>query len=189
MSMKFKGGDLKRLTNYTGEIKKQMAYATSLAINETAKDIKKGVERQLNRDIDRPTPFTQKAFYISYSNKRKLKATIGIKPIQAKYLGKQIEGGKGDKPFSLIPKQKVRNKYGNLPRNKLSKLNAQGKTFKANGVIKQRLKKSVKDLAFVGKQATYKKRFKFFERGKKTFDSTYQLNMQSAIRKAIATAR
>lgn len=178
-----------RLTARISGIEKQMAYATSVALNETAKDVKKGVERQLNKDIDRPTPFTQKAFFISYAKKTKLKAIVGIRPIQAKYLGKQIEGGTGDQSFSIIPKLKARNKYGNLPRNKLSKLKAQGKTFKSDGVIKQRLKKSVKDLAFVGKRATYKKRFKFFERAETTFKKTYARNMQQAVRKALATAR
>lgn len=172
-------------------IEKQIAFATSVALNKTAVQVEKSLVVQLKRDIDRPTPFTQKAFKVNRSNKRNLQASVQIKPIQASYLAKQITGGTRTNETIIIPRKKQRNKYGNLPRNKLKRLRDQGKTFKEGNVIKQRLKRSVKPLAYVpeGRKATYKKRFDFFGRAEKTARSRWQANMKSAMRKALATAR
>jgi len=77
--------------------KEQIPYAISLAVNETAQDIATEVTEQMPRFIDRPTPFTLKA-YLSASgkwkgkraNKRDLTAIIQAGEIQAEYLAFQV---------------------------------------------------------------------------------------------------
>lgn len=172
------------------KIEKQVAYASVLAANSIAADVKTGVERQLKTDIDRPTPFTQKAFKVTRANKTTLAATVSIKPLQANYLKYQIEGGTRRAKSLVIPRKKAKNKYGNLPKGKLSKLSSQGKTYVADGLVIQQMKTKTKPLAYLTKKsATYKQRFKFFERGHSTAKKVAKLHVKSAIRKALATAR
>jgi len=172
------------------KIGKQVEFAAVLAANEIAKDVQIGVERQLNADIDRPTPFTSKAFKINRANKKTLSSSVEIKPIQAKYLKYQIEGGTRSGETVLIPRKSAQNKYGNMPRNKLSKLKQQGKTYVANGVVIQKMARKVKPLAFFApKKAQYKKIFKFFERAHSTAKKVSSRHFVASLRKALATAR
>ncbi len=71
------------------KIEKQVEFASVLAANAIAADVKTGVERQLKADIDRPTPFTQKAFKITRANKRTKTATVSIKPVQVKSIAER----------------------------------------------------------------------------------------------------
>lgn len=176
-----------------GIIRKQMPFAISVALNDTANDVKKGVERQLERDIDRPTPFTRKAFAVQRSNKRNLTSAVFIKNIQAGYLKPQILGGKRvarkGKPILIPAYAAKKNKYGNLPRNKLKGLNAKGKLFKADRLIVQKMARKNKGVAYSAKDATYKPRFKFYERAKTTAVKSFPNRMQKALTKALLTAR
>lgn len=172
------------------KIEKQVEFASVLAANAIAADVKTGVERQLKADIDRPTPFTQKAFKITRANKRTKTATVSIKPVQAGYLKYQIEGGTRSAKSLVIPRKKAANKYGNLPRGKLKKLKEQGKTFIADGLVLQQMKRKNKPLAYLTKKnAKYEKRFKFFERGESTAKKVASMHVKAAIKKALATAR
>lgn len=172
------------------KIEKQIEFAAVLAANAIAKDVEIGVGRQLKSDIDRPTPFTSKAFKINRANKKTLSSSVEIKPIQAKYLKYQIEGGTRSGETVLIPRKSVANKYGNMPRNKLSKLKQQGKTYVANGVVIQKMARKVKPLAFFApKKAQYKKIFKFFERSHSTAKKVASRNFMQSLRKTLATAK
>ena len=183
--------ELDRLMKSMDGLFKQSIYATSQALNETAKDVKKGVERQLNKDIDRPTKFTQSAFKINHSNKKTLKASVEIKPIQAKYLKYQIEGGTRRAKTIIIPRKKAQNKYGNLPRGKLNRLSQAGKSYKAGGLVVQVLKTKEKPLAYMSSKGTakYKKLFKFYERGRKVAQKVFGKHFSEQLVKAISTAR
>lgn len=185
--------DLKKLTKkLTALEKKQIPFALAKAVTDTAKSVQVAVTRQLKSDIDRPTPFTQKAVGMKRATKKNPEATIFIKPIQSKYLKYQIDGGTrkatADSPV-LIAREKQRNKYGNLPRNKLSRLKAQSKLIVKDRLAMQRLKRSVKPLAYFAKQAVYKPRFKFYERAKSTTQQTFKHKFKAALRQALATAR
>ena len=185
--------DFKRLIkNLDNMHRKQIPFAASLALNETAKEVQSGIEQQLNKDIDRPTPFTQKAFAIKRATKSKQVASVFIKDIQAKYLRYQIEGGSRKATDSnpiLIPRKGYQNKYGNLPRGRLSKLKSQGKLFSNDGIAFQKYKKKVKPVAYFAGNSTYKKRFRFYERGLSTAKASVVKNFKTALAKAIRTAK
>jgi hypothetical protein len=185
--------DIKRLIKTVDNIhRKQLPFAVSLALNEAAKDVKKGVERQLRADIDRPTPFTQKAFLIVRATKTNPTASVVIKDIQAKYLRYQIEGGKRKAKSSgpiLIPRKGNQNKYGNLARGKLAKLKGQGKLVISNGLAFQKFKNKVTPIAYFADSAEYKKRFKFYERGIETANKVIVRHLRDSITKAIRTSK
>jgi hypothetical protein len=85
---------LNKATHWLAEISGQMPYATSRALNDAAKEAVKDLNASTTTYFDRPTPFTQKGYTVTgYSSKKDLKATLNLKPLQAKYLLPSIKGG------------------------------------------------------------------------------------------------
>ena len=78
---------------------KQLPFATSLAINNTAKKVKAAEEKEIRDVFDRPTLFTQNSLFIKPSNKTNLTASVKLKDEAskgvpaAKYLQAEIKGG------------------------------------------------------------------------------------------------
>jgi len=75
--------------------RKQLPFATSVALNETATDLIKLNRKYMARVFDRPTRWTLNAFYFRRSSKRNLQIRIERKYAAARkdYLLRQIEGG------------------------------------------------------------------------------------------------
>lgn len=105
----------------------QIPFATSLAINNVANEVAYAVTKQMQHDLDRPTPFTLKAFMSGNkfngkrATKRSLYATVEAKPIQAEYLHYQVEGGTRlpKKRVVAVPTKNARlNRYGNVSNRK-----------------------------------------------------------------------
>ena len=174
-------------------VAKQAPFAISVALNETAKDVKKGVERQLVQDIDNPTPFTKKAFTVARSTKKNLESAVFVNPIQTNYLRYQILGGKRTARKGmpvLVPSASARlNKYGNIPRNKIRNLEAKDKLYKTGRRLVERMARKDRGLAYSAKSATYKKKFKFYERAKSTAVKTFPNQMRKSLTNALRTAR
>lgn len=76
---------------------KQLPFAASLAINNTAKIIKEKQIHEMRDVFDRPTPYVLNSIFIKPSNKQNLTATVGIKDTgrkpAAKVLLSEIDGG------------------------------------------------------------------------------------------------
>ena len=98
--------------------KKQIPFAIKKGLDFTAEDVNKRLVRSLPDYIDRPTPFTLRAFGYQRASKKNLRARVFIKDIQAKYLNWQIRGGvratKG-KGTGVPTKQRALNQFGNIP--------------------------------------------------------------------------
>lgn len=111
--------------------KKQIPFATALALTRTAQDVQAEVQASMDKQLDRPTPFTKRGVAIKRATKSKLVSEVFIKPIQAGYLGYQIEGGtrhpKGK--AVVVPVGTRKNKYGNMPKGALKRLLARNDTF------------------------------------------------------------
>ena len=57
--------NIKEITKWTTNAqKKQIPFATSVAINNTLFDLKKEMAKQMDKKLDRPTPFTKRGFFI-----------------------------------------------------------------------------------------------------------------------------
>lgn len=80
-------------------IRKQIPFAASLAINNTARKVKEKEEHEIRDVFDRPTSYIQNSIFVKPSNKRNLTATVGIKDFTVKgnpatkILKAEISGG------------------------------------------------------------------------------------------------
>lgn len=72
----------------------QVPYATSKAINATAKLVRKAVAAGSKSMSATAFSTSENALFITPSNKRDLNAVVGYKEIQARYMAWQIGGGK-----------------------------------------------------------------------------------------------
>lgn len=185
-------------------IAKQLPFAAAKALTKTAKDAQKALDRQVDKKIDRPTPFTRRSFGVSPAKKSKLLSSIFIKDIQAGYLKYLVDGGvrvpKGGKGAFLVPVNIRLNKFGNIPGlrrgAKVEKLLARPNTFKGTirGVsgIWQRhgpKKRKVKLLLRFEDSATYQERFPFYKITTGVARSRLNRNLKDSIDFAIKTAR
>ncbi len=79
--------------------KRQLPFATSLAMNRTLKKVKKAEEHEIRDVFDRPTPFIQRSVFMKPTNKNNLVGFVGIKDqslkavTPSKILIAQITGG------------------------------------------------------------------------------------------------
>jgi hypothetical protein len=186
-------GDLKPITKHLTRLqKKQMPFAAATAINDTLKQVVKAEQMQIVKRLDRPTPFTVKAFKIKWAKKHALHGEVIIKPLQWKYLKYQVEGGTRTGRIGVPTANAKLNKYGNIPgrrkgliRNKKQYMTDSGVWEKSGG---KRNPKAKLIVAFVS-SVTYNKRFPFKKIADGVARSQFQKNFKRSIKRAIATAR
>ena len=164
-------------------------------LNRTAERVAREEAAEIRQVFDRPTPFTEKAINVSVArpNKRPLNAIIYLQPIQAKYLGIQIEGG--ERTDIMAPAAGRLNKYGNIPgkRAGLEAIAAKGKNrfiAEIKGVygVWQRYGpkgRKVKPIVIVSKSQGYRKLYAFEDVANKTIKRTIQSDMLDAIDNAM----
>ena len=139
--------DLKRFHRFLNNNRKQLPFATSVAINNTAFDIRTALNKGTVGAFNKPTKFTQKAFIVTKSKKTNLVAhTFAVDKAgkdRARYLRFGVEGGqrppKGfERYFAGLPndgtlgmdvyfmptRQTKRDSKGNITRSTLKKLSA-----------------------------------------------------------------
>lgn len=173
---------------------KQVPYATMLAVNSTMTAVAVRVTSTMPHYIDRPIPFTRRAFLWSNGRFKGIRATkarpsaaLICAPIQNNYLKFIVSGGheafpKGHPvPGPTYPL----NAYGNLPR----RATKQSGTF----VIKTKAGKSLTYRRVGGKLqlvaefirgANYQKSFPFYDICLKTAIRRFPLEFRLAMRRA-----
>ena len=129
--------DIKELTKSLNRIqRKQIPFATSKALNNTAFDVRKSLQDGLDIHLDRVTSYTKRGVQVKKSTKKNLVAKVGFrsktfgkgqgKITQAEYMKRQIKGGtrfpKGQAIPVPVPKNMRTNKFGNIPRGKIDRL-------------------------------------------------------------------
>lgn len=191
--------------------KKQIPFATAQAITKTLHVARKDVIRQLDKDIDRPTPFTRRGFRVDGADKVKLTGRLFILPKQEQYLRWQIFGGvrlPAGQALALRPAKFVAggvrvDRYGNIPKSQQARaLLAKGAfSGTVNGVagIWQAPKKTktgklrkgarMKLLLAYERQAVYRRRYRFFERGQNSIRVNWPRQFEQSFRSAMRTAR
>jgi hypothetical protein len=173
--------DLKGVSDYLRQLpQRQVAFASSLAINKTAQKVKSDLVTEMARTFQQPTRYTLNSLYIKPSNKRILSARIWVKDDTfkgtpaAKYLGPEIfSGARKHKRFerALIAKGLMpgnmyavpgavcpRDAYGNVPARFIVQLLAyfqsfgqQGYTANMTGKGKSRFEKKAGAAYFIGR--------------------------------------
>lgn len=123
--------NLADLTNKLRSIRKQIPFATAQAMTKVVRQIEQAQKIALQRKLESPTPFTVKSVKSRGARKSELKAKVFIMNTAATYLEPFEIGGvhKLNGSALLNPKNIKLNKYGNLPRNKVSRLKAKDNTF------------------------------------------------------------
>lgn len=175
---------------------RQVPFAAALALTSIAQDVKKQADSDLGRNLDRPTPFTQRAYGVSRATKTHLVATVYARQIQSKYLAKQEEGGprhpKGR--AILVPAGTRLNKYGNMPKSQIRRLLARKDVFsgEVNGTagIWRRMKGgSLKLLVAYRSRVEYAPRLGFLDGARAVARQNHERRFREALNRALATAR
>lgn len=123
--------NLTDLSNQLRTLRKQIPFATAQAMTSVVRKIEGAQKVAMQRNLDNPTPFTVKSVKSRGARKSDLKAKVFVMNIAAAYLEPFEIGGvhKLNGSALLNPKDIKLNKYGNLPRNKLSSLKSKENTF------------------------------------------------------------
>ncbi|EMM9997470.1 hypothetical protein LLI29_003113 [Morganella morganii] len=123
--------NLTDLSNQLRTLRKQIPFATAQAMTAVVRKIEDAQKVAMQRNLDNPTPFTVKSVRSKGARKTDLKAKVFVMNTAAAYLEPFEIGGvhKLNGSALLNPKDIKLNKYGNLPRNKLSSLKSKENTF------------------------------------------------------------
>jgi len=188
--------NIKEVTkNLKRKEKKQIPFATMIAINDTLFQLRKEMGKQTVKKLDRPTPFTQKGFMVRKANKKNLLGMLFIKKDVAKYLKYQIEGGvrSSNKKIGVPTGKSKLNKYGNIPgrkkgliRNKKQKI----MTIKdMTGVFEEHKDRTLSLMVAFKDRVVYPAIFPFYKIGQKFISSVFDKNFRKALDKALRTAK
>ncbi|HCB1534238.1 TPA: hypothetical protein MYQ56_004660 [Citrobacter braakii] len=122
---------LKDLSNQLKQLQKQIPFATAQAMTKVVRQIELAQKTAFERHLESPTPFTVKSVGSVAARKNNLTAKVFVRDTAAGYLEPFESGGEHKLSGSALlnPKNIKLNKYGNLPRNKLSQLKAKPNTF------------------------------------------------------------
>ena len=165
----------KQLTAHLNRIqRKQIPFATAKALTQTAFDVRRTLQNALPRRLDRPTKGIINSVQVDKATKYNVTARVGFaglgfgktawKESPAKIMRRHIKGGTRypNKTAIAVPVKQRTNKYGNLPRNKISTLLANTTKYfsgtpkgMSNAGIYERQKKKLKMLVAWEPKATY----------------------------------
>lgn len=210
-------GNVKEFSKYLNDVqKKQLPFALSLALNNTADNVSQVQRTQAERIFDRPTPFvlngisTRKGrFRGRRATKQRLIASI-IPGSNKGYLdgpGRrindllrlEIEGGtRLPKGRAIVVPTKLAsvNKHGNLRNKQVAKLANQKTTFQAGhregmkpGLYRRKGKGKAVMLVAYEQTATYRPIFPFYRIGEGVVSSKFRRNLDQSMARAMRTAR
>jgi len=120
----------------------QVPYATARALNDCTRAASLGVNRAMAETFDRPITFTSRAAVAPRelaATKASLSSTVTLRPIQAKYLQAQEQGGarspanntrRPAKAIVLPGKGLALDAHGNIPAGELRRLRQRSRTAK-----------------------------------------------------------
>ncbi len=123
--------DFRDLSSELQKLKKQIPFATAQALTSVARQVAAAEKTAFQRKLENPTPFTVNSVGSVGARRDNLTAKVYVRDIAASYLEPFEFGGvhKLNGNALLNPKNIKLNKYGNIPRNKISQIKATGKAF------------------------------------------------------------
>jgi len=103
--------------------KKQIPFATMLALNDTAFALHKTYKKQTLQKFDSPTTFTQKGFRVEKAKKTNLVAVVYVEKTREDYMKLQVDGGIRTPKNSaiVIANSKNSNDVGKYPSGNIKK--------------------------------------------------------------------
>ena len=182
--------------NLTRDQKKQVPFASAMAINNTLFQLRKEMGKQTRKKLDRPTKFTQNGFVVQKAKKQNLKGMLFLKDAVEKYLKFQIDGGvRSTGKYIPVPfKQNARlNKFGNIvgKRSGLIKKKSQfiGTVNGILGVWERQKGNKLKLIIGFERTVEYKPKLPFYTIAQKFSAAVFDRNFTKAIARAIKSAR
>ena len=174
---------------------RQIPYASALAVNDLAFQVREAEIATIPSVLRNPRPFTRKSVQVDKASKGNLTAKVFIRPEVAKYLAPYEFGGKHVLPSRALlnPKSIRLDQYGQLGRTAIARLVAKPNVFKGqvHGVrgFWQRLKGDrLKLLIRFGDAVEVRKRLEFASRGEAIVRKTFPTAFRNALAKAIGSA-
>ncbi|QKL71445.1 hypothetical protein HI806_09205 [Ralstonia solanacearum] len=175
--------------------KQQLPFAIAKGLTQTAKATQDKLTSALPRQLDKPTPFTMRAFGVTAATKQRQLATVFIKPDQWKYLKYQVEGGvrRPAKRAVIVPESMRLNQYGNMPKGAVRKLLAKAGVFSGTvdgvaGIWQRKGGRAVLLVKYADK-VVYKRRFPFADIGERSVAAVFGPIFNQALADALATMR
>ena len=182
--------------NLTRDQKKQVPFASAMAINNTLFQLRKEMGKQTRKKLDRPTKFTQNGFVVQKAKKQNLKGMLFLKDAVEKYLKFQIDGGiRSTGKYIPVPfKQNARlNKFGNIigKRSGLIKKKSQfiGTVNGLLGVWERQKGNKLKLIIGFERTVEYKPKLPFYTIAQKFSAAVFDRNFTKAIARSIKSAR
>ena len=181
----------------TNAQKKQIPFATQNAINTTLFQLRKEMGKQLDKKLDRPTPFTKRGFFVDKAKKSLLVGILLMKDVVANYMQYQVDGGiRTDSkfiPIPFVPNARL-NKFGNIIGKKTGLIKKQTQfmgTVKGTTGVWERTNKNQRVKLIIGfeKSATYKPRFPFYIIAQKFSANVFDKNFIKSFNRAIKSAK
>lgn len=129
------------IKNKLQQLEKQTRFAAAVALTRTAKAVKDAMPAAMDRELDRPTPFTKKGLYVKAAKASNLVAEVGLMDRQASYLKYQIFGGTRQSTTRGIklPGNIQLNSFGNIPKGLVDKLKAAAQSGQLSKAIGRKL--------------------------------------------------
>jgi hypothetical protein len=184
--------------NLTRIQKKQIPYATSVALNNTSKKLVTAEQKQMVRKLDRPRPQTIKALRIfKYAKKTSLSTRIGFPEWADKFMSLQVFGGIRNVNSTVVPMNQyggALNKYGSIPGRRAKGWANKRKQFFVESKGKTLLMRpSGRDdqvvVGVITSNPVYKKKFPFFIIAQGLVKRVFPREMDKGLKRAIATMK
>lgn len=118
--------------NWTQKLSSQFPFVVAKTLTDLAKAVQADVPKELEKSLDRPTPFTTRGTFVTPARKTRLESVVGFKDKQAAYLVYQVQGGTRTPTHKALrlPSVVELNQYGNLPAGLIKKLVARANAGK-----------------------------------------------------------
>jgi hypothetical protein len=201
--------NLSQIDSSIAALAERNRFAIVRALTATAQDAQRAQSQAIEQSIDRPTPFTLRAIGIEPATKQTMRASVYVRPIQARYLRWLIDGGqrrykgfelklRGVKIFAyVVPGNALGlDAYGNISRADIGRLQGElekpsastryfigqpkGRPDLPDGVY-LRSEKSISPVLVFSAAAVYNKQFDFFGVGARTIRERFAINLARAL--------
>jgi hypothetical protein len=219
ITIKVDSRGVNRAQAFVAAYRNQLPFATSVALNQTARDVQLALKSETTRSFTAPVAFTKSAFRYKKSSKLSLVAEVFPSPDRP-YFDPQTFGGQrrwkayegfirglagGNlPPGKLIPTKLAQNAAGNPKRSLFGQIESnlsttdqggfmigtpRGARARAPGVYRRSRGRLFPYFLVSDSEPTYQPRFPFEQLGNATVRRVFPTNLSAAVDRAIASAR
>lgn len=126
--------NINQVLGWVDRLSDQYEFAVAQALTQTVREVAAAMPDEMAGQLDRPTAFTRRGFGWERAEKRRLIATVLVRPVQAQYLSYQVYGGDRHpaRKALKLPGDVQLDEAGNIRRSDLRKLIAEAKRTRAS---------------------------------------------------------